>query len=99
MKKILFNLGNVVAVSLMFWPLYVIFNYENIKLPIVELIISIFYCIYLYSVIDKQNRMEKVKNNYYEQLKFKKKLMSEMTDKEIVKYKEKYIENLINDFF
>lgn len=99
MKKILFNLGNVVAVSLMFWPLYVIFNYENIKLPIVELIISIFYCIYLYSVIDKQNRMEKVKNNYYEQLKFKKKLMSEMTDKEIVKYQEKYIENLINDFF
>ena len=99
MKKILFNLGNVVAVSLMFWPLYVIFNYENIKLPIVELIISIFYCIYLYSVIDKQNRMEKVKNNYYEQLKFKKKLMSEMTDKEIVKYKDKYIENLINDLF
>ena len=99
MKKILFNLGNVVAVSLMFWPLYVIFNYENIKLPIVELIISIFYCIYLYSVIDKKNRMEKVKNNYYEQLKFKKKLMSEMTDKEIVKYQEKYIENLINDFF
>lgn len=99
MKKILLNLGQVVAVFLMLWPLYIIFNYENIKFPIIELIISISYCIYLYSVIDKQNRMEKVKKNYYEQIKFKKKLMSEMTDKEILKFQEKYIENLINEFF
>lgn len=99
MKKILLNLGQVVAIFLMFRPLYIIFNYENIKFPIIELIIFISYCIYIYSVIDKQNRMEKVKNNYYEQLKLKKKLMSEMTDKEIVKYQKNYIENLINEFF
>lgn len=99
MKKTLFNLGRGIATLLMFWPLYVILNHEKINFPVIELAISILYCIYMNSVNDKLDRMEKVKKNYYEQLNFRKKLTSEMTDKEIIKYQEKYIENLIDEFF
>ena len=62
----------------MFWPLYVILNHEKINFPVIELAISILYCIYMNSVNDKLDRMEKVKKNYYEQLNFRKKLTSEM---------------------
>lgn len=99
MKKTPFNLGRGIATLLMFWPLYVILNHEKINFPVIELAISILYCIYMNSVNDKLDRMEKVKKNYYEQLNFRKKLTSEMTDKEIIKYQEKYIENLIDEFF
>lgn len=99
MRNVLFKLGNGIAILLMFWPLHVLFNFENIKFPIIKLVISILYCVYIYSIIIKQERMERTRKNYYELLEFRKKLMTEITDKEIIKYQEEYIESLLNDFF
>ncbi len=99
MKNILFRLGNGIAILLMFWPLHVVSNFKNIKFPIIELFISILYCIYIYSIIIKQEQMKEVKKNYYEFLEFSKKLMTEMSDKEIIKWQEEKIESLLNDFF
>ncbi len=99
MKQILFNLGQVIAILLMFWPLYVILNFETREYPLIELAISILYCIYIYSNIDKRQNMEKVRENYYKKRKFAKTLMADMSDKEIIKHQEMYIERLLNDYF
>lgn len=63
MKKILINLGGVVATLLMFAPLAIIMQHENLEseLCIVLLILSILYDIYMYSIIKQNNYIQETK--------------------------------------
>ena len=62
MKNILVKLGNVVATLLMFGPLYIIVNYDNIKNPIFWLICLVLYDIYMYDVISTLDKSKSTKN-------------------------------------
>ena len=63
MKKILINLGGVVATLLMFAPLAIIMQCENLEseLCIILLILSILYDIYMYSIIKQNNYIQETK--------------------------------------
>ncbi len=55
-KKNIFNLGQIVAILTMIAPLYIVTNYEKIDNYVFWLIWFILYDIYMYSIIQKQNK-------------------------------------------
>lgn len=100
MRKLLINIGGVIAILLMISPVIVINFYSSFETYefIFLLIVTLCYDFYLYSIIDKDNRMKNEKNHYYNVMKgIHKKL--KLTDKEKIKHLEEYIEKLINNYF
>lgn len=98
MKKILLKLGNLIAILLMFGPL-IIASFIS-KLKSVDffflLTCSIFYDIYMYSVILKSNYTDGLEKRY-EQMKPEKILNIKVSDKERIKIYENFIEEIINE--
>lgn len=55
MKNFCIKLGSIIATLLMFSPLYIIINYDNVSYPIFWLICSILYDIYMYKIISNNS--------------------------------------------
>lgn len=98
MKKMLVNLGGVVSIFLMLTPLVIIYNYEKIdeKEFWLYFVCSILYDIYQYSIIVKEQALEKEQEHYYKFVKDADKKLNIKTD-----YKTKFenLEKYIEDYF
>lgn len=55
-KTFIFNLGQTVAILTMLAPLYIVVNYQKVDNYIFWLIWFSIYDIYMYSIIQKQNK-------------------------------------------
>ncbi len=98
MKKLLIDLGKVIAILLMLTPLVIVSQYEYLEVEccLILLICSILYDIYMYSVISHSNDIQNAKEYYYNYIKdADKKLNLKLTDKE----KLETLENYIEDYF
>lgn len=83
----------------MFSPLVIVSSYNKIDNYWFWLICSIFYCIYMYSIIQKQNKIERTKEAYY---KFVKKDFvlpngKKISDEEKLKSLQEFIEEFIDE--
>ncbi len=95
-KKWCVNLGSVVAVLLMLSPIYIIMNYQKIDGYLFYLIASIFYDVFMFSFIKKNEYIEHSKEHYFNYIKdTNKKLNLQLSDKQ----KNESLQNFIEDFF
>ena len=95
-KKWCVNLGNCVAASLMLSPIYIIMNYQKIDGYLFYLIASIFYDIFMFSFIKKNEYIEHSKEHYFNYIKnTDKKLNLQFSEKQ----KNESLETFIEDFF
>lgn len=101
MKEKIYNfirrLGNVVAIFLMFSPIIIIREFDEMSEPFFWLICSILYDIYMYSIITKIEYINNTIEHYYKNVKnIEKNVPSlKLSDKEKLNSMQKYIE----DFF
>jgi len=84
----------------MFSPLVIITNYNKIEYYWFYLICSVFYCMFMYSVIQKHEKIEKAKENYLRLLKRKDFVFpngEKISDKEKLNSLQEFIEEFINE--
>lgn len=102
MKKILINLGQVIAILLMISPYFFIHNFNSFDNAnfLFFLTCSILYDVYMYSVITKKEKMKEEKEKYYNYLKnIDKKMKLNLSEKDKLKFTEEYLEKIFNEYF
>jgi Mn2+/Fe2+ NRAMP family transporter len=99
-KNLAIKMGGIIAVIMMFSPFIILSQYDKFKSLdfYFFLIISILYDVYMYSVIKRENN--NVKEHYYKYIKNSDKKLNLKTNyKEKYEVLEKYIENLLEEYF
>lgn len=100
MKALAIKIGSVIATLWMFSPLVILSQYNELQTLdfIFFFIISIFYDVYMYSVITKSDNH--VKEHYYKFVKdADKKLNLEISYKDKYENLEKFVEDLLDRYF
>lgn len=97
MKKICIKLGEVIAILLMFSPIYVVYNYNTISNPFFLLICTILYDTYIYCVIEKQEYINNMEEHYHKYIKNGSQLPDlNISDREQLKITNNFIEDIFN---
>lgn len=97
MKKMLIKIGNLVAVILMFSPIFVLFFYKLIgKYWWILLILSICYDAYMYSNILNDEYIKSLEEKYKKWIEPNKVLDMEFNDTEHLNICKDFIEEIIN---